>query len=102
MATSAAPWKQAIAGHVYVAYFRVRFSDLDPMDHVNNAVYLNWIEQAAIDHATNVGYGYVELREIGGAFIARRHELDYRMPAVAGDTVRVTTWPESMSGARAF
>ena len=64
MAGSAEPWKESRAWHVYVAHFRVRFSDLDPLGHVNNAVYLNFLEQAAIDHATITG---LRLRGAEGA-----------------------------------
>jgi acyl-CoA thioester hydrolase len=102
MAGSTSPWIDSAARHAYVSYFRVRFSDLDPLGHVNNAVYLTMLEQAAIDHASAVGFGFEELRALGGAFIARRHQIDYLSPARAGDWLRVTTWPESMAGARAF
>jgi acyl-CoA thioester hydrolase len=102
MAGSPEPWKESRALHVYVAHFRVRFSDLDPLGHVNNAVYLNFLEQAAIDHATLTGFGYDALKEQGGAFVARRHEITYMAPALGCDWLRVTTWPESMTGARAF
>ena len=32
-----------------------RFSDLDPMGHVNNAVYLTWIENARIEFLRTLG-----------------------------------------------
>jgi acyl-CoA thioesterase FadM len=61
---------------------RVRFHECDPLGHVNNAVYLNYLEQAAIDHALLVGWSQQRLeREAGGVFVARRHELDYLKPA---------------------
>jgi acyl-CoA thioester hydrolase len=102
MGPNAEPWRRSAARHVYLAHFRVRFSDLDPLGHVNNAVYLTLLEQAAIDHASTAGFGFEDLKRLGGAFIARRHEIDYLAPARAGDWLRVTTWPEAMSGARAF
>lgn len=98
---SAAPWRDSPARTVYVAYLRVRFHEIDPLGHVNNAVYLNYLEQAAIDHATALGFGMDHLAKLGGTFIARRHEIDYLTPAVAGDWLRVTTWPVELSGARA-
>jgi acyl-CoA thioester hydrolase len=102
MAVDGAPWRQSRAAHVYVACFRVRFNELDPLGHVNNAAYLTYLEQAAIDHAAVAGYGAERLRQLGGVFIARRHEIDYLRPAREHDWLRVVTWPVEMTGARAI
>jgi acyl-CoA thioester hydrolase len=101
MATSTEPWRQSRSRHVYLAHFRVRFNELDPLGHVNNAAYLTYLEQAAIDHAAAECYDAAHLRQLGGVFIARRHEIDYLRPAVEGDWLRVTTWPADLAGARA-
>jgi acyl-CoA thioester hydrolase len=85
----------------YVGYFRVRFNECDPLGHVNNAVYLNYLEQTAIDHAAIVGWSSAELqREAGAVFVARRHEIEYLRPATEGTLLQVRTWPGEMSGAR--
>lgn len=102
MSARTAPWQQSRTRHIYLAHFRVRFHELDPLGHVNNAVYLNYLEQTAIDHAAAEGYDSATLRELGGVFIARRHEITYLRPAVENDLLRVTTWPAEMSGARAI
>jgi acyl-CoA thioester hydrolase len=83
-------------------YVRVRHHEIDSLGHVNNASYLNYLEQAAIDHAAAAGYDAAHLRELGGTFVARRHEVDYLRPAVAGDWLRVTTWPVELGAARAI
>ena len=66
----------------------VRFDEFDPLRHVNNAVYLAWLEQAAIDHAGRAGWPEERQRAAGGVFNARRHEIDYLHPATH-------TWPEA-------
>ncbi len=82
---------------------RVRFQECDPLGHVNNTVYLGYLEQAAIDHATAVGWPSERLQaEFGAVFVARRHEIDFLKPARENDVLEITTWPEEMSGARAF
>jgi acyl-CoA thioester hydrolase len=87
----------------YLQFVRVRFHECDPLGHVNNAVYLNYLEQIAIDHAAAVGWPAERLRiETGAVFVARRHEVEYLRPALEGDVLRVRTWPEEMSGARGF
>ncbi len=85
----------------FAAYFKVRHYEMDALGHVNNAVYLHYMEQAAIEHATALGYTMERLRELGGLFISRRHEIDYLRPATAGDVLQVVTWAVDMKGAQA-
>lgn len=70
---------------------RVRHYEMDALGHVNNAVYLHYVEEAAIEHARALGFDEARWRELGGAWVVRRHEIDYRRPAVAGDELDVTT-----------
>jgi len=86
-----------------LAHVRVRFQECDPLGHVNNTVYLGYLEQVAIDHAAMVGWPAARLQAEGGAvFLARRHEIDFYRPAFENDVLEIRTWPEEMSGARAF
>lgn len=80
--------------------FRVRFHEVDALGHVNNAAYLNYLEQAAIDHATFLGLDLGRLRHLGGVFVARRHEIDFLRPTFAGNILRVITWLGETRGAR--
>jgi acyl-CoA thioester hydrolase len=87
----------------YVNYVRVRFNECDPLGHVNNAVYLNYLEQVAIDHAASLGWSSAALiAKVGAVFVARKHEIEYLQPAFEGDLLQVRTWPVEMRGARAF
>lgn len=85
----------------FVAYVRVRFSDLDALGHVNNAVYVNFLEQVAIDHAATLNLGQERLAALGGVFIARRHIIEYLKPALGDDRLQILTWIGEMHGARA-
>ena len=87
--------------HGFAAHFRVRHHEMDALGHVNNAVYLNYLEQAGIEHSAALGYDGERLRELGGLFIARRHEIDYLRPAIAGDSLVVVTWIAEQRGAQA-
>ncbi|MDQ3692921.1 MAG: acyl-CoA thioesterase [Chloroflexota bacterium] len=85
----------------YVAHLRARFNEVDGLGHVNNAIYINYLEQTAIDHAAALGLDQERQATLGGVFIVRRHEIDYLQPAVAGDYLRVLTWIGDLRGARA-
>lgn len=85
----------------YLALVRVRFNECDPMGHVNNAVYLNYLEQVAIDHAAAIGWNAESLTDIANAlFVARKHEITYHRPAFENDYLLIRTWPTGFSGAR--
>ena len=84
----------------FETFFRVRFHEVDALGHVNNAAYLNYLEQAAIDHAAFLGLDLQRLQELGGVFVARRHEIVFLKPTFAGDLLRVITWLGDSRGAR--
>ena len=64
----------------------VRFSDLDAMGHVNNAVVISYMEQARYQWWRTF-LGGRRFQEEG--FLIARVEVDYRMPILIGDDVRV-------------
>ena len=64
----------------------VLFRDCDPMGHVNNAVYLTYLEAARFAWWRNA-FGAQGLKEHG--FIVARAEIDYRKPALPGDRLLV-------------
>lgn len=82
-------------------FVRVRFGECDPYGHLNNAVYLGYLEQAAFDHAALCGWPVKRLLgETGAVFVARRHEMEFLHPAFEGDLLEISTWPEAMSMVR--
>lgn len=78
-------------GHIHIARWHVRQYELDSFGHVNNAVYLNYVEQIAVEHSESLGVGRVWCEANGGAWIVRRHEITYRLPAMAGDEIEMKT-----------
>lgn len=86
----------------FMSYVRVRFHECDPLGHLNNTVYLGYLEQAAIDHAVAEGWPASRLQsEFGAVFIARRHEIEFLLPSFENDILEIVTWPVEISGARA-
>lgn len=68
---------------------RVQPADLDERAHVNNVVYVQWVQDAAAAHwATLAPNGALEET----AWVALRHEIDYLKPAVLGDEITIVTW----------
>ncbi len=92
-APAADPWRHTVR-------FAVRQYELDLLGHVNNAVYLNWVEQVAIEHVEALGFGRDWSLAQGGAWVVREHHVTYRQPIVYGDAVLVTTIPTDLAGVR--
>ena len=63
--------------------------DIDDLGHVNNVVYLRWVQDVAAAHweATIAPEERVDV-----AWVVLRHEIDYQHPAVLGDQVVARTW----------
>jgi acyl-CoA thioester hydrolase len=67
----------------------VRFRDCDPMGHVNNAVYLTYLEQARLAQWRSLwGFGEPDAADAPGVILARA-EIDYRLPSRFGDVLEV-------------
>lgn len=71
--------------------FTVDDTVIDQNGHVNNVVYIQWMQDVAIFHSTACG-GLAVLEELGGSWIVRSHSIDYLSPAFAGDRIVAVTW----------
>jgi acyl-CoA thioester hydrolase len=76
--------------------------ELDHYGHVNNAVYLRWLERCAWAHSASVGLPpEVCAGELRRGMAVRRSEVDYLRAAYAGDRLTVGTWVVAVSRLRA-
>jgi acyl-CoA thioester hydrolase len=82
----------------FVHVERVRFRDLDPMGHVNNAVFLTYLEQArvALFSELEVATGLEEMN-----MIVARVEIDFKAPVRLGQEVEISVRP-SRFGTKSF
>lgn len=72
--------------------------DIDELGHVNNAVWVRWIQDVAVAHWAAVAPP--EHRD-AYVWVVTRHEIDYRGNVRAGETVTGETWvPDPPKGAR--
>jgi acyl-CoA thioester hydrolase len=77
----------------------VAAEDIDFMGHVNNARYLNWVQDAVLAHWR----GIAPAEDVASkAWVALKHEITYRKPAFLDDAVIAQTVLERFNGARAF
>ena len=71
--------------------------DIDENGHVNNVVYVRWLQEAGAAH-----WRHHFEDDIGQAWswVALRHEIDYRRALKLGDTVTIRTWIGDPRGPR--
>src|SRR5438477_12843245 len=63
--------------------------DIDEQNHVNNTVYLRWVQDVATAHWKSLASAEAQ-RAVG--WIVLRHEIDYKIPAGLGDEIVLRTW----------
>ena len=64
---------------------------VDRNRHVNNVAYVQWMQDAAIQHSTATGCNRMT-EAIGATWVARMHRIEYLSPAFAGEAITVLTW----------
>jgi acyl-CoA thioester hydrolase len=73
-------------------------ADIDILGHVNNAVWVAWIQDIAVAHWDSLA---TPEEQAAYVWVITRHEIDYRGNVHVGETVTGETWvPEPPRGAR--
>ena len=74
-------------------------NEIDNLNHVNNVVYLQWINDISMQHwlklsnvAINKKYTWVVLR----------HEIDYLKPVFLNDEITIKTWVKTLEGVKSI
>ncbi|MDD3604643.1 MAG: thioesterase family protein [Kiritimatiellae bacterium] len=83
------------AANPFEVEIQVQAEDIDELGHVNNTVYLRWVQDAAVAHWTRIAPAKDQAHL---HWVVMRHEIDYRVPARAGETVIARTWVGSSKG----
>ena len=72
-------------------------AEIDELGHVNNAVYVAWLQDASTAHWFSV---VEEPLASAVHWVCLRHEIDYREPVLEGGTVEIRAWLGKASGPR--
>lgn len=79
---------------------RVDASHIDIMGHVNNLVYLKWLEEADIAHMKAQGLGIELYRSCNCALVVRQRTLEYLAAAYPGDVLTIRTGSQLLDALR--
>lgn len=73
--------------------------DIDHMGHVNNSVYLKWVQEAVIRYWESLAPADAVARHL---WVALSHEINYRRPAFLDDLVIANVIADKVEGAKAL
>jgi len=90
---------QALQNAKFSLKISVQPDDIDELNHVNNVVYLRWVQLVAAAHWNSIPNGEIRVKHL---WVALRHEIDYLNPAFLGDEIEGHTWVSSMEGVKSI
>lgn len=73
----------------------VQPSDIDELGHVNNVVYLRWVQDVAVAHWRSAA---TEAQQRDVLWVVVRHEIEYKRPARLEDGIVARTWVGTATG----
>lgn len=77
----------------------IRAGDIDHMGHVNNSVYLKWVQEAVVRYWESLAPPDAVARHL---WVALKHEISYLRPTFLDDDITADVVADRMQGARAF
>jgi acyl-CoA thioester hydrolase len=77
---------------------RVVPEEIDEYAHVNNAVYLQWLDRVAWTHSAKLGITLEECLALRRGMAVRHTRIDYLEAALAGDELQLATWLVACDG----
>jgi len=86
---------------VYPYEFTVPDEAVDENGHVNNVMYVQWMQDAAVRHYEAMG-GRQPTIDIGATWVVRSHRVEYLRPAFVGERIKVETWVVNMRRVRSL
>lgn len=81
----------------FIMPLQIQLADIDQLGHVNNVVYLRWVQWVAEAHWLQLNG---PVRFANGIWVVQRHEIDYLAPAYITDKLEAHTWVAAAQGIR--
>lgn len=73
-------------------FLKVRKYELDSLGHVNNAVYLHYLETAIDEAMSSLGYTVPRLTKLGILILVKELRIEFKHPALLGDELEVRSY----------
>jgi acyl-CoA thioester hydrolase len=86
---------------VYSKTITIPESAIDENGHVGNVVYVQWMQEIAIEHYQFIS-GMNSMQPFGATWVVREHRIEYFLPAFADEEIEIKTWIENIRRARSL
>ena len=73
---------------------------IDENGHVNNVIYVQWMQDIAVEHYSSIGG--IEAQGPDVTWVVREHQVEYLLPAFAGEEIEFRTWVENIRRVRSL
>ena len=78
---------------------KVASHHIDNLNHVNNTVYLQWVQDVAYSHWDELATKSIKESYV---WMVLRHEIDYVSQAFLNDVITVYTWIDKTEGVKSI
>lgn len=85
---------------IYSKTITITASAIDENGHVNNVVYVQWMQDIAVKHYASLGG--IEAQGNKSTWVVREHKIEYLLPAFVGEEIEIKTWVENIRRVRSL
>ena len=85
---------------IYTRSITIPDNAIDENGHVNNVVYVQWMQDIAVEHYASIGG--IEAQGPEATWVVREHKIEYLLPAFAGEEIEIRTWVENIRRVRSL
>ena len=87
---------------IFDLHILVQPQHIDALGHVNNVMYVQWMQDVAAAHVETLGVGVTKYLELKHAMVAVEHHVQYRKAAFEGEEVVLRTWLDDINALYSF
>ena len=84
----------------YTKSFTIPKNSIDENGHVNNVVYVQWMQDIAVEHYASIGG--IRAQGPDATWVVREHKIEYLLPAFLGEEIEIRTWVENIRKVRSL
>lgn len=85
---------------IYSKTITIPSAAIDENRHVNNVVYVQWMQDIAVEHYASIGG--IEAQGTDATWVIRKHSVEYFLPAFEGEEIEIRTWVEDIRKVRSL
>lgn len=85
---------------IYTKTIIIPASAIDENGHVNNVVYVQWMQDLAVEHYASIGG--IEAQGPDSTWVVREHRVEYLLQAFKGEEIEARTWVENLRKVRSL